>query len=173
MPVNSQTPRKIRKILGIDPGTLLTGYGIVGVDENRHFTVIDYGCIRPPAHQTLSSRYRIIFKAIETLIERYAPEAVAVETQYIHKNPQSGIKLGMARGVAVLAAALREIPVFEYAPSRAKQAVVGNGRASKIQVQSMVQLLLSLPKLPEPEDAADALALAICHGQAFRVGTLL
>jgi len=164
---------KTRKILGIDPGTLLTGYGVVSVDEKRQFTVIDYGCIRPPAHQTLTARYRIIFRSIETLLDRYAPEAVAVETQYIHKNPQSGIKLGMARGVVVLAAALREIPVFEYAPSRAKRAVVGNGRASKIQVQSMVQLLLSLPGLPEPEDAADALALAICHGQAFTLGTLL
>ena len=121
----------------------------------------------------MTSRYRIIFRSIETLLDRHQPEAVAVETQYIHKNPQSGIKLGMARGVVVLAAALREIPVFEYAPSRAKRAVVGNGKASKVQVQSMVQLLLSLPELPEPEDAADALALAICHGQAFKIGTLL
>jgi crossover junction endodeoxyribonuclease RuvC len=164
---------KTRRILGIDPGTLLTGFGIVDMDEKRHFSVIDFGCIRPPASQPLTSRYRIIFRAIDTLLDRYAPEAVAVETQYIHKNPQSAIKLGMARGVVVLAAALREIPVFEYAPSRAKKAVVGNGKASKIQVQAMVQMLLSLSSLPEPEDAADALALAICHGQAFKVGTRL
>ncbi|HEY4832454.1 MAG TPA: crossover junction endodeoxyribonuclease RuvC [Waddliaceae bacterium] len=169
----NQHHAKTKKILGIDPGTHLTGYGVILIDEKRQFSAIDYGCIRPPSSKPLTERYRIIFRAIETLLERYTPEAVAVETQYIHKNPQSGIKLGMARGVAVLAAALREIPVFEYAPSRAKRAVVGNGNASKAQVQAMVQMLLSLPVLPQPEDAADALALAICHGQAFTLGVQL
>jgi crossover junction endodeoxyribonuclease RuvC len=164
---------KNRKILGIDPGTLHTGYGIVAIDERRRFSVLDYGSISPPSSKPLTERYRIIFQAINTLLEEYAPEAVAVETQYIHKNPQSGIKLGMARGVAVLAAALREIPVFEYAPARAKRAVVGNGNASKAQVQGMVQILLSLPQPPQPEDAADALALAICHAQAFTYGMRL
>jgi crossover junction endodeoxyribonuclease RuvC len=158
-----------RTILGIDPGTLLTGYGIILVDEKRCFSAVDYGCIRPPASEPLTTRYKIIFHALEVLLDRYTPEAVAVETQYIHRNPQSGIKLGMARGVAILAAALREIPVFEYAPSRAKRAVVGNGKASKVQVQAMVQMLLSLPERPWPEDAADALALAICHGQASQL----
>lgn len=156
---------KHRLILGIDPGTRVTGYGLVRVDERRRFSVIDYGCIRPPATKPLSERYRIIYQALEELIEKYDPQAVAVETQYIHKNPQSGIKLGMARGVVILAASLRKIPIFEYAPSRAKRAVVGTGRASKQQVRGMVQRLLSLSKPPEPEDAADALALAICHGQ--------
>lgn len=165
------TCKKKRKILGIDPGTLLTGYGVVEVDERRQFKAIDYGCIRPPARLPLTERYKIIFKGIEELVQVYSPEAIAVETQYIHKNPQSGLKLGMARGVAVLAAALHEIPIFEYAPAKAKRAVVGNGKASKIQVQTMVQKLLSLPSLPTPEDAADALALAICHGQAFTLGT--
>ncbi len=149
----------------------MTGYGLIAVDDKKRFSAIDYGCIRPPPSKPLTVRYRIIFNAIETLLDTYQPEAVAVETQYIHKNPQSGIKLGMARGVAVLAAALREIPIFEYAPSRAKQAVVGTGRASKVQVQAMVMRLLCLSALPEPEDAADALALAICHGQAFKHGT--
>ena len=161
---------KKKTIIGIDPGTLITGYGIVTVEGSRLFSVVDYGCIRPPAKENLTVRYRIIFNAIETLLDRFKPDAIAVETQYIQKNPQSAIKLGMARGVAVLAAALREIPVFEYAPTKAKLAVVGNGLASKAQVQAMVQLLLALPHLPEPEDAADALALAICHGQAFNLG---
>lgn len=160
-------------ILGLDPGTIITGYGIVYIDEKRHFSAIDYGCIRPPPSRPLSSRYLIIFRAIEDLLDRYQPKALAIESQYISKNPQSGIKLGMARGVAILAAALREIPVFEYAPTQAKQAVVGNGRASKAQVQAMVKVLLSLPKPPEPEDAADALALAICHGQSFKIGTVI
>lgn len=167
----SPPQQKTRKILGIDPGTLLTGYGIIEIDERRQFKALDYGCVRPPASLPLTARYKIIFQAIEELLDLHLPEAIAVETQYIHKNPQSGLKLGMARGVAVLAAALREIPIFEYAPSRAKRAVVGKGNASKIQVQAMIQRLLSLPSLPVPEDAADALALAICHGQAFTLGT--
>jgi crossover junction endodeoxyribonuclease RuvC len=164
---------KNKIILGIDPGTHLTGYGIIAIDNKKQFTAVDYGCIRPPANQPLTLRYTIIFRSIESLLEKYAPEAVAVETQYIHRNPQSGLKLGMARGVAVLAAALREIPVFEYAPARAKRAVVGKGNASKGQIQAMVQRLLCLPNLPYPEDAADALALAICHGQSFQIGSRL
>lgn len=172
-------PQKIGKIiLGIDPGTQITGYGIIVLNEKRQFSAIDYGCIRPPASQPLSMRYKTIFNALQILMDRYKPEAVAVETQYIHRNPQSGnpqsiLKLGMAKGMAVLAAALLEIPIFEYAPSRAKRAVVGHGNASKAQVQAMVQALLSLPQLPYPEDAADALALAICHGQAFKLGILI
>lgn len=152
-------------ILGIDPGTRVTGFGLVSVDERRNFTVIDYGCIKPPPSKPLSERYRIIFQSLEALIDKHNPDAVSVETQYIAKNPQSGLKLGMARGVVVLAASLREIPVFEYAPSRAKRAVVGTGNASKNQVQGMIQRLLSLSQPPTPEDAADALALAVCHGQ--------
>lgn len=163
--------KSIKKIiLGIDPGTRVTGYGVIAINEKREFSAIDYGCIRPPASKPLTVRYRIIFEGIETLLDAYSPEAVSVETQFIQKNPQSGIKLGMARGVAVLAASLREIPIFEYSPSRAKQAVVGSGRASKVQVQAMVKRLLSLSVLPEPEDAADALALAICHGQSNSFG---
>lgn len=164
-----QNPHK-RLILGIDPGTRLTGYGLITLESGRRFSVVDFGCIRPPPTLPLTTRYRIIFEELEKLLDEYSPEAVAVETQYIHKNPQSGLKLGMARGVALLAASLRDIPVYEYAPSRAKQAVVGSGRASKLQVQAMVQRLLSLKCIPEPEDAADALALAICHGQAFQLG---
>lgn len=154
--------------MGIDPGTQLTGYGIIALNEKREFSAIDYGCIRPPKDLPLSVRYKIIFNSIEALLERFSPQAVAVETQYLQRNPQSALKLGMARGMAVLAAALREIPIFEYAPARAKQAVVGNGRASKMQVQAMIQMLLSLPKPPHPEDAADALALAICHANDFK-----
>lgn len=157
-------------ILGIDPGTRLTGYGFVTVDNRRRFEAVDFGCIRPPASAPLTLRYTIIFRAIEELLGLFKPDCVAVETQYVHRNPQSALKLGMARGVVVLAAALREIPIFEYAPCRAKQAVVGTGRASKAQVQAMVQRLLSLSKKPSPDDITDALALAICHGNAPRMG---
>lgn len=153
-------------ILGIDPGTVITGYGLI--DGTR---VLDYGCIRPPAKLDLHKRYLIIFTAIEDLIEKFKPEALSVETQYVSKNPQSALKLGMARGVAILAATRANIPVFEYTPSRAKQAVVGKGSASKYQVQKMTQLLLKLGAPPEPEDAADALALALCHLHTTKKGS--
>lgn len=145
-------------ILGIDPGTRITGYGII--DKNKK--PIDYGCIRPPPKLLLSARYQVIFESLEALIERYQPEAIAVESQFVLKNAQSAIKLGMAKGMVFLAGARKNIPIYEFAPKQAKLAVVGTGNASKHQVQKMIQVILSLPKPPEPEDAADALALAIC-----------
>lgn len=154
-------------IIGIDPGTRVTGYGIIE-SQNAIHQLLDYGCIRPPPRLKLSDKYLIIYNAIASLLQRYTPQALSVETQYVKKNPQSAIKLGMARGVTILAAKQRNIPIFEYAPSKAKLAVVGNGRASKYQVQGMVQILLNLSIRPEPEDAADALALALCHAQAIR-----
>jgi crossover junction endodeoxyribonuclease RuvC len=146
-------------ILGIDPGTRITGYGVIEDD----LATLDFGCIRPPVKLKIHERYLVIFKAIDHLLEKYRPAAVAIESQFVHKNIQSAMKLGMAKAAAMLAAALRGIEVVEYAPRKAKQAVVGYGGASKQQVQKMVQTLLKLPTLPEPEDAADALALAICH----------
>lgn len=151
-------------ILGIDPGTLITGYGFIRVVD-RQYSVIDYGCIRPPTRYKLSDRYLIIFESLEELIEKHRPTAVAIETQYVHRNVQSALKIGMARGIAIVAAKKKNLPVFEYAPAKAKSAVVGHGRASKYQVQGMVQKRLNLKELPHPEDAADALALAICHAQ--------
>lgn len=157
-------------ILGLDPGSRITGYGIIHFDKARELKTLDYGAIRPPASKPITYRYRIIFELMVALIEKWNPEVVAVETQYINikKNPQSGIKIGMARAAAVLPALLRDIPVFEYTPSRAKRAVVGRGDASKLQVQKMIQMLLGLHALPTPEDAADALALAICHSHEQR-----
>lgn len=154
-------------IIGIDPGTQVTGYGIIAM-ENGVLRVMDYGCIRPPASLKLSDRYLVIFEAVEALLEKFRPQALVVETQYVSKNVQSAIKLGMARGVIVVAAKRKNISVFEYAPTKAKLAVVGNGKASKQQVQGMVKLLLNLAEVPTPEDAADALALALCHAQSLR-----
>ncbi len=151
-------------ILGIDPGTRITGYGVI---RSPH-EAVDFGCIRPPPHLALEERYKIIFDAIEALIVKHKPDRIAVESQFVLKNPQSAIKLGMAKGMVFLAAARAKIPVFEYAPKKAKLAVVGKGQASKLQVQKMIQTLLRLPILPEPEDAADALALAICCAHAMR-----
>ena len=153
-------------ILGVDPGSRITGYGLIKL-ENSQLIPIDFGCIRPPANLPLEKRYLIIFEAIEEIIKKFQPSAVAVETQFVHKNIQSAIKLGMARGSVVLAAAKNNIAVFEYTPRKAKQAVVGSGRASKMQVQKMIQVLLKLNSLAIPEDASDALSLAICHSHAI------
>lgn len=155
-------PTPPQLIIGIDPGTRITGYGVIKTGNRPQLEPIDFGCIRPPPHLDPPARYLALFESLELLLEKYAPNAVAVETQFVYKNVQSAMKLGMARGVVLIAAAKRKIPIHEYAPKEAKLAVVGNGAASKEQVQKMIQLLLKLPTLPEPEDAADALALAIC-----------
>jgi crossover junction endodeoxyribonuclease RuvC len=151
-------------ILGIDPGTLITGYGVIDADQQP----LDFGCIRPPPKLLLAERYKILFDNIELLIERFNPAAIAVESQFVLKNVQSAIKLGMAKGMVYLAAARKSIPVYEFAPKQAKLAVVGYGGASKLQVQKMIQALLRLPNIPQPEDAADALALAICCSHHIR-----
>ena len=149
-------------IIGIDPGTRITGYGIIKLQGAR-LSLIDFGTIRPPATLPLPERYYIIFQAIEKLIHTYQPMALSVETQFVNKNAQSALKLGMARGSILIAATKNRIPIYEYAPKKAKLAVVGSGKASKYQIGQMVQILLRLKAVPSPEDAADALALAICH----------
>ncbi len=154
-------------ILGIDPGTRCTGYALVIVEKGQ-ITPLDFGCIRPPAQAPLNRKYLIIFNALEELIEAHAPDAVAIETQFVQKNVSTALKLGMARGMAILAAEKRDIPLFEYTPKKAKLAVAGTGNASKEQVQQMVQLILRLSSPPTPQDAADALALAVCHAHTMR-----
>lgn len=154
-------------ILGIDPGTRITGYGVIETDLRTH-SPLDFGCIRPPTTLSLHERYAVIHEGIEHLLEAYPIEAVSVETQFVSRNAQSAIKLGMAHGVAILAATKRKIPVHEYAPKKAKLAVVGTGSATKQQVQRMMQTLLNLQEIPQPEDAADALALAIAHANSIK-----
>ena len=155
-------------ILGVDPGTRITGYAII-LCAPRSYEILDFGCIRPPPKLQLAERYLVIFNAIEHLIGKFQPSAVSVETQFMSKNAQSTIKLSMARGSVMLAAAKNNVSVHEYSPKKAKLAIVGNGNASKGQVQRMLQMLLQLSKLPEPEDAADALALAICHAHTYNL----
>ena len=149
-------------ILGVDPGTLVTGYGVIR-QTDRSWEPLDFGCICPPRKLKTHQRYLIIFEGIDHLLEKYKPQAVSVETQFVYKNVQTALKLGMARGAVIIAAARRGVEVFEYAPTKAKLAVVGTGGASKLQVQKMIQMQLKLREMPEPEDAADALALALCH----------
>lgn len=156
-------------ILGIDPGTTVTGFAVI--ETTHQFDLLDFGCIRPPAKYKLSDRYLIIHDATLELLEKYSPKAVSIETQFVSRNPQSAIKLGMARGVIVLAARKMKVAVFEYAPKKAKLAVTGNGNASKYQIQQMMKQLFNLKEIPQPEDAADALALALCHANASKMGT--
>jgi crossover junction endodeoxyribonuclease RuvC len=154
-------------ILGIDPGTRITGYGVIETDLSS-FEPLDFGCIRPSQKLSLHERYLAIHDGIEHLLDTYSIEAVSIETQFVSRNPQSALKLGMAKGVALIAATKRSIPIFEYAPKKAKLAVVGTGSATKEQVQKMVQALLNLAELPTPEDAADALSLAIAHANHLK-----
>ena len=159
-------------ILGVDPGTFVTGYGIIQCVDGV-WKAVDFGCIKPPRNMKLTDRYLEIHQGIDHLIDTYNPEILVVETQYVHKNIQSAIKLGMARGVILISAKKKGLKVFEYAPAKAKKAVVGRGGATKRQVQSMMQHLLGLRELPEPEDAADALALALCHAYASNYAHLM
>lgn len=158
-------------LFGIDPGTRITGFGIVELMGNV-YRVLDYGVIRPPEKASLEKRYLAIFTSIEHLIQKYRPDNVVIETQFVDKNVQSAIKLGMARGVCILAAAKAGIDVKEYTPTMTKKAVVGRGHASKRQMQKMVQLLLNISEEIK-EDAADALALAICHFHSLKLEHLI
>lgn len=147
-------------ILGIDPGSRVTGYGVIK-EEKRTLHYIDSGCIRTP-DAALSERLLVIFNGICELMEICSPQEAAIEQVFMHQNPNSALKLGQARGAAMVAAASHRIPVHEYAPRAIKQSVVGYGGAGKTQVKQMVINLLNL-KSPPQADAADALAIAICH----------
>jgi crossover junction endodeoxyribonuclease RuvC len=150
-------------ILGIDPGLALMGYGLIECADNN-LTAIDYGVISTPANETISDRLCTIYSELIAIIQRYDPSEVAIEN-FIAKNLRTALIVGQARGVAILAAAQKGLPVYDYSPLLVKQQVAGYGRGSKIQIQQMVKLQLGLDSIPEPDDAADALAIAICHIQ--------
>ena len=148
-------------VLGIDPGTARTGYGIVA-REGSQLRLISYGCIETVPDRPLEARLLIIHQALTDLLETHRPEAVGVERLFFNKNVQTAIAVGQARGVVLLAAAQHGLPLFEYGPHEVKLAVTGYGRAPKEQVQRMVQAVLAMDELPRPDDAADALAVAVC-----------
>lgn len=148
-------------ILGIDPGSVITGFGLVK-KENGHITHVENGAIFCKSGSSFHKRLVMIFEKIQELTKQFKPSAVAVENIFYSKNIQSTLKLGQARGSAIVAAGLSKIPIFEYTPLAVKQAVVGYGGATKEQVQKMVKKLLNLPQVAE-ENASDALAVAICH----------
>ena len=150
-------------ILGIDPGTAVTGYGVVAKEGGSAVSLVECGVVRTSSGEVLAVRIREIYEAVTTLITRHTPSVVVVEDVFLGKNVQSALKLGHARGAILLAAALGEIPIAEYTPREIKKAVVGNGNASKDQVGFMVQQQLRLKAPPSPADAADGVAAALCH----------
>jgi crossover junction endodeoxyribonuclease RuvC len=153
------------RIFGIDPGSERTGYGCVETDGSRH-TIVVCGAISAPALASFPDKLHQIHARLAILLRDCRPDAVAIENLFHAVNVRSALKLGHARGVAMLAAVEAGVPVFEYTPAEIKRAVVGYGRAEKPQVQHMVKLLLGLAAVPSPHDAADALAVAICHVHA-------
>ena len=150
----------MNRILGIDPGSRLTGYGIIDMQERKAIWVTS-GCIRVKT-ASLAERLCEICEGIQSLLDEFQPHEMAIEQVFVHRNPSSALKLGQARGAAISMVALRSIPVSEYSPTQIKQAIVGRGNAAKAQIQHMTMTLLGLSKLPQ-EDAADALAVALCH----------
>jgi crossover junction endodeoxyribonuclease RuvC len=150
------------KIFGIDPGSERTGYGCVETDGTRHQLVI-CGILSSPAHTRFADRLLIIHTGLAALLAEHRPDCVAIESIFHARNVRSALRLGHARGIALLAASQAGLPIAEYAPTEIKRAVVGFGRAEKHQVGRMVELLLGLDAMPSPHDAADALAVAICH----------
>lgn len=150
-------------VLGIDPGTAVTGYGVVARGSGGAVSLVECGVIRTSAGEPMTQRIREIFDEVCALVERHQPRVVAVEDVFHGKNAQSALKLGHARGAILLAATLRDLPVAEYAPRQIKKAVVGNGNATKDQVGFMVKHQLRLKEAPTPADAADGVATALCH----------
>lgn len=150
-----------RIIIGIDPGIADTGYGVIAV-EGAKLNCLCYGSIKTPAGQDLPKRLATLYNELDVIIKKYKPQRAAIEKLFFNKNVKSALIVGQARGVAILALINNNLDVSEYTPSQLKQCVTSYGKASKLQVQKMVKLILKLDKLPQPDDAADALALALC-----------
>ncbi|MDP2892452.1 MAG: crossover junction endodeoxyribonuclease RuvC [Bacillota bacterium] len=155
-------------ILGIDPGLAIMGYGAIRCEGGR-LSAVDYGTIETESTVPLPERIQKVYSGMCELIERYRPDAVAFEELFFSKNAKTAIIVGQARGAAIAAACQRVKKIYEYTPLQVKQAITGYGRAEKMQMQLMVKTLLGLPEIPRPDDAADALAVAICHAQTAKM----
>lgn len=154
------------RVLGIDPGIALTGFGLLGVEGNS-LRLLHAGCIVTSENLSPEKRLRTLFEELEALFATYVPEEVAVEELFFNRNAKTALSVGAARGVVLLCAALHGVPVYEYTPLEVKQAVVGYGKATKPQVASMVHQILRCERITGPDDVTDALAVAVCH--AFRL----
>lgn len=152
-------------ILGIDPGLAIVGWGVVEY-RNSRFKTVAYGSLQTPAGMRTEARLKAIYDGLHEIIERYHPDSMAVEELFFNTNITTGIRVAEARGIILLCGEQHGIPIHEYTPLQVKQAVVGYGRAEKKQVIAMVSMLLGLEKPPKPDDTADALAIAICHGHS-------
>lgn len=160
------------KILGIDPGTLVMGYGVIESEDDR-ITPIDFGAITTHDKSPICERLSHLYQELVKIIQKHRPDVIAVEQPFIAKNVKAAMAIGRAQAIALLASANEGIPVFEYAPRQVKQNVANYGASSKEQIQEMVRLQLGLKEVPEPNDAADALAVAICHVHEAHLNNLL
>ena len=149
-------------ILGIDPGTIIMGYGLVHI-RNKNIELINFGIIKLAQYQSHQDKLKKIFERITELITEYKPDEISIEAPFFGKNVQSMLKLGRAQGVAMSAALHRDIPIFEYSPKKIKMSITGNGNASKEQVASMLKSLMNIKEIPKHLDATDGLAAAVCH----------
>ncbi|BCG60485.1 crossover junction endodeoxyribonuclease RuvC [Paenibacillus sp. URB8-2] len=158
------------RILGIDPGIAIVGFGFIDKNGSK-LTPVQYGCIQTEAHTPEEERLLHVYEGMLQLIDRYKPEAVALEKLFFNRNVTTAMSVGQARGVLVLAAVQRGLPVAEYTPMQVKQAIVGYGKAEKKQVQEMVRMYLKLSAVPKPDDVADALAVAVCHAHSYTLNS--
>ena len=168
----NEAGEKAQVILGIDPGTLFLGYGVISADKNK-VTLIEMGALQLHRHDDHAERLKLIFTKIQSLIVHHQPTAVAIEAPFFGKNVQSMLKLGRAQGVAIAAAMMNGLNAAEYAPRKVKQAVTGKGAADKEQVWDMLRQLMHLPEVPKSWDASDAVAVALCHYYELRKELLI
>lgn len=153
------------RILGIDPGYAILGYGVLDMEGNK-FSVVDYGVITTEAGEEMPLRLKTLYEELSHLIAMHQPETVAMEELFFNKNAKTAILVAQARGAAIVACMNAGLDFYEYTPLQIKQALTGYGRADKNQMQQMVKILLHLEEIPKPDDAADALAVAVCHGNS-------
>lgn len=154
-------------IFGIDPGLAISGYGVLSYKGNK-FEVLEYGTVTTHSSEEFPNRLKILYDSYTELFNKYNPEAVSIEELFYNKNVKTAISVAQARGIHLLAAVNKSIPLYEYTPLQIKQGIVGYGRAEKRQVQEMVKIILKLDKIPQPDDAADGLAVAICHAHSLK-----
>lgn len=154
------------RIIGIDPGYAIVGFGVIEYNK-ASFRAIQYGAVTTPADMDFNSRLKVIYDDVSYILNSFKPEYLAIERLYFTTNQKTAIDVAEARGVILLAARQREIPIFEYTPLQVKQSVTGYGKAIKKQVQEMTKRILNLPEIPKPDDTADALAIAVCHAHSY------
>ncbi len=159
------------RILGIDPGIAIVGYGVVDKEGNSYKTIA-YDAVTTRAHTPLPERLELVYNGVNEIIKQYKPDVMSIEELFFNNNAKTALTVGQARGVIILAAMQNNIPVYEYTPLQVKQALTGYGRASKTQIQQMMKSMLGLSTVPKPDDVADALAIAVCHGNSMRFNSI-